>query len=168
MVKLKDIKKDTIVLGEMTAFEAIDFANKVLDYYDIPNNNRRINEYFMTGSRTDKRPYYLRHKDNDPAEFWVVSSYINEGLGKEISIKDIDGFNNDFLSDRNGYTINKYYAYKKGEAPSKIGHDTYDDAVAEINKMRESSVVDSCQEYIVMKCVGIHYAEVEYKEIKGE
>ena len=70
--------------------------------------------------------------------------------------------------DHGGYTVGKYYVYKKGGTAPKKGHKTYEDAKAEINRIRTAVVNERCKDFVIFKCVGINYAEVEYKEIKGE
>lgn len=107
---------------------------------------------------------YLRHLFNNPSEYWVVSDNIGEDATIVCYLSAVEPETKDIR----GYIPNTYYVYRVGGSAPKIGHETYDDAKEEINRIRKEDSSAKLADFIIFKCAGINYAEVEYKEIKGE
>lgn len=182
-IKLQDITDEAIYLGTMMLKEAEEKAKKLLKA-----NNYTEQDYdscpALAGKPEEFCEYYLRHFGNDKECSWIVSKNyngINDTVpinilpicmiyGKEVLdelVEDTKPANIE-NKDHGGYTVGKFYVYKKGGTAPKKGHKTYEDAKAEINRIREAQPDSVCSNFMIFKCVGIHYAEVTHKELKGE
>lgn len=172
-MKIQELTNEAICLGKFTHDEAVRFAVKFLlergenIAEDEERNLFSIYEASHLCNKDKKIKRYLRFFNNDPTRYLVVSD--NSGINhKNTTIYNISNFPLPENNTHNGYTVGKYYVYKKGGTPPKKGHNTYDDAKAEINRIRNADASERCKDFMIFKCVGINYAELEYKEIKGE
>ena len=166
---LNKITNQAICLGQMSKEEACKLGRHLVEKVFGKAAADRLD--YMSEEK-DGNTWYLRHLNNDYKEDWIVSNYAN-GKGALDSIRIIPvsavvGYRGQEETTHNGYTVGKYYVYKKNGTPPKTGHNTYEDAKAEINRIRTADVSARCGEFMIFKCVGINYAELKYKEIRGE
>lgn len=166
---LNEITNEAICLGHMSREEAYKLGKHLVETLCGKAPADAIECMFEDNYGST---WYLRHLNNSSKQHWVVSNYAN-GFGKPESINIIQldaiaGYRGQEETTHNGYTVGKYYVYKKNGAPPKKGHKTYEDAKAEINRIRTADVSARCCDFMIFKCVGINYAELEYKEIREE
>lgn len=168
MVKLKDVTSEAIYLGKMSHSEAATLAKKLLKQGGIKISEQMEKVLDRVQTAAHKRhaglaiDRYLRYLFNKPSQHWVVSDNIGEDdtiicYSVEPETKNI-----------RGYIPDAYYVYRVSGSAPKIGYETYDDAKEEINRIRKEDSSAKLADFIIFKCAGINYAEVEYKEIKGE
>lgn len=173
-IKLKEVTSEAIYLGKMSMIDAANLAKKLLTKSGIEitedmwihclQNPQASSQKRFEGLEIDR---YLRryfNKDNEP---WTVSDTAGSNVSVIYTIDDLY-INTPENKDHGGYCVGKYYVYKKGGNAPKKGHKTYEDAKAEINRIRTADINERCKDFMIFKCVGINYAELEYKEIKGE
>lgn len=166
---LNEITNEAICLGQMSKEEACKLGRHLVETLcgKVPAESLK----YMHGDM-DGDTWYLRHFNNDSRLHWVVSNYENGEGAKDsihiITLSAVAGYKEGGENTHSGYTAGEYYVYKKGGTSPKKGHKTYKDAKAEINRIRNADVSVRCKDFIIFKCVGINYAELEYKEIKGE
>ena len=174
---LNEIANEAVCLGKITQLEAVNLGKRLVE--KLLGNSAASNLTIVRGRLDPNDTWYLRHYYNDFSKPWVVSNYADSSGGRvNIRIIPLDAIEGaiagvyetvDAREDtHNGYTVGKYYIYKKNGTAPKKGHKTYEDAKAEINRIRTANVNDQCKDFMIFKCVGINYAELKYKEIRGE
>lgn len=166
---LNEITNEAICLGQMSKEEACKLGRHLVETFC---GKAAADGIGILSREKDGNTWYLRHFNNDYKDDWVVSSYA-DGVGRQESINIIQlsavaGYKGQEETTHNGYTVGEYYVYKKGGNPPKKGHKTYENAKAEINRIRTNDKSARCDDFMIFKCVGINYAELVYKEIKGE
>lgn len=166
---LNEITNEAICLGKISKEDAYKVGKHLVETFC---GKAVAGSLDCLSGEKDGNTWYLRHCNNNYKEEWVVSNYANgKGLLDSISIIPVSyiaGYRGQEETTHNGYTVGKYYVYKKNGTPPKKGHETYEDAKAEINRIRTNDASSRCGDFMIFKCVGINYAELEYKEIKGE
>lgn len=166
---LNEITNEAICLGKISREEACKLGKHLVEMVFGKDAADHVNAFY---NHNDGDTWYLRYFDNESNRHWVVANYENgEGAKNSIHIiplSTVAAYKGQEETTHNGYTVGKYYVYKKNGTPPKKGHKTYEDAKAEINRIRTADVSARCGDFMIFKCVGINYAELEYKEIKGE
>lgn len=171
-IKLQELGYGAIYLGKMKMYDAAVLAEKLLRSSGIPVTSKDREYYLHNASAASNERFvgleidrYLRHYFNKPGEPWTVSDNAGNNVTTVYSVTSVEIPKSKTLE---GYIPNTYYVYRVGGSAPKVGHETYDDAKEEINRIRKEDSSAKLADFIIFKCAGINYAEVEYKEIKGE